>query len=381
MGWLFLAIGVLLIFAGLADVFFTVLHPDGFGFLSSRLYNGLFGSVRLLTLPMPRRFRAIGLSMAAPLMVPVTITVWIVLVLVGYAFVYYAGMSSENFNFSNPDLEPSFTEALYVSGTAISTLGFGDVTPTNGLYQALAISEALIGFGILTLAITYVVGIYGVLQQLGVTSAGLLHQASDTAEPLSILRPYFPDGEHRNIDSHIVTHHRSLVEIYEGLRRYPIVYYYHSRRAYRSLPYTFRMIGGVAGALRWGLPRGHLAGQAPWLLALHAGLDMVISYVEERFLSEHLKKAPAPVSFETFETAFEDDEEHSDPWLARFLEMQRYMQDLAQLEGTPALEESYERYKEWLPFAHRHRAFFEASARDLGYELYELDYSPGERLF
>ena len=381
MWWLFLAIGVLLIFAGLADVFFTVLHPDGFGFLSSRLYNGLFGSVRLLTLPMPRRFRALGLSMAAPLMVPVTITVWIVLVLAGYAFFYYAGMSSENFNFSNPDLEPSFTEALYVSGTAISTLGFGDVTPTSGLFQALAISEALIGFGILTLAITYVVGIYGVLQQLGVTSAGLLHQASDTAEPLSLLRPHFPDGEHRNIDSHIVTHHRSLVEIYEGLRRYPIVYYYHSHRAYRSLPYTFRMLGGVVGALRWGLPRGHLAGQAPWLLALHAGLDMVISYVEERFLSEHLKKAPAPVSFETFETTSEDDEEPSDPWLARFLEMQRYMQDLAQLEGPPALEESYERYKEWLPFAHRNRAFFEASARDLGCELYELDHSPGERLF
>jgi hypothetical protein len=141
------------------------------------------------------------------------------------------------------------------------------------------------------------------------------------------------------------------------------------------------MLGGVVGALRWGLPRGHLAGQAPWLLALHAGLDMVISYVEERFLSEHLKKAPAPVSFETFETTSEDDEEPLDPWLARFLEMQRYMQDLAQLEGPPALEESYERYKEWLPFAHRNRAFFEASARDLGYELYELDHSPGERLF
>ncbi len=122
MEWLFRAIGVSLVFAGIADVFFTVLHPDGFGFLSSRLYNGLFNSVRLLTRPMPRRFRALGLSMAAPLMVPITISVWIVLVLTGYAFVYYAGMSGGGFNFSNPDLEPSFGEALYISGTAISTL-------------------------------------------------------------------------------------------------------------------------------------------------------------------------------------------------------------------------------------------------------------------
>jgi hypothetical protein len=39
-----------------------------------------------------------------------------------------------------------------------------------------------------------------------------------------------------------MTFHRGLVELYEGIRRYP-VYYYHSRRAYRSLPYTFRMMG------------------------------------------------------------------------------------------------------------------------------------------
>jgi hypothetical protein len=318
MEWLYLVVGAALIFAGIADLFLTVLHPDGFGFLSSRLYSGLFGSMRTLTRPMPRRFRALVLSMAAPLMVPAAITVWISLVLTGYAFVYYAGMSWVSFNFSSPHLEPSFGEALYMSGTAISTLGFDDVTPMSAPYQALGVSEALIGFGILTLAITYVVGIYGVLQQLGVTAAGLFHQASDTAEPLSILKPHFLDGEPRDIESHIVTHHRSLVEIYEGLRRYPIVYYYHSRRAYRSLPYTFRMIGGVVGALRWGLPRGHPAGQAPWLPALHTGLDMMISYVDERFLSERIEKAPAPVSFETFEAALERDEKPSEPWWLAF---------------------------------------------------------------
>ena len=381
MEWLFLAIGVSLVFTGIADVFFTVLHPDGFGFLSSRLYSGLFGLARLLTRPLPRRLRALGLSMAAPLMVPVAITAWIVLVLVGYAFIYYAGMNGESFSFSNPGLEPSFGEALYVSGTAISTLGFGDVTPKSGLYQALAVSEALIGFGILTLAITYVVGIYGFLQQLGIAAAGLLHQAEDTAEPLSILRPHFPDGEPRDIESHVMTYHRSLVEIYEGLRRYPIVYYYHSRRAYRSLPYTFRMIGGVGGALRWGFPKGHPAGQAPWLPALHVGLDMMISYVDERFLSVPLERAPAPVSFETFEAALDGEEKTSDPWLVRFLEMQLYARDLARIEGLPDPKESYDRYEEWLPFAHRNRAFFEASAKDLGYELHELDRSPGERLF
>src|SRR3712207_5198235 len=142
MEWLLIPAGVLLILVGLLDVFFTVLHYDGFGFLSRRLYERLFEAVRLLTRPLPRRYRALGLSMAAPLMVPITITVWVVLVSSGYALIYYAGMSRGAF-FSLPgkQLDPSLMEALYLSGVAVSTLGFGDITPTSTLYQAVVVSE------------------------------------------------------------------------------------------------------------------------------------------------------------------------------------------------------------------------------------------------
>jgi hypothetical protein len=181
----------------------------------------------------------------------------------GYALIYLFGMRNGDFALSVGRLEPSLPEAFYFSGTAISTLGLGDITPTGGLYQALAVSEALIGFGILTLSITYVLGVYNVLQQLGVLSAGLYHQAQDTGDPWSILAPHFPGGEHRGLETHLMYLHQGLVEIYEGIRQYPIVYYYHSRHAYRSLPFAFRMVGGMAGALRWGLPEDHPASQTP----------------------------------------------------------------------------------------------------------------------
>ena len=225
MDWLLIPVGVFLIFAGILDVFFTVLHYDGFGFLSSRLYRMLYGLMRLLTRPLPRRYRALGLSMAAPLMVPATIVAWILLLSWGYACIYYKGMLDGDFSLSVPSLDSSFLQSLYFSGITISTLGLGDVTPTSGLYQVIALSEALNGFGILTLAITYVLGIYGVFQQLGVLAAGLYHQAQDTRDPLSILTPHFPGGQHRGLETHMMQLHRGLVEIYEGIRRYPIVYY------------------------------------------------------------------------------------------------------------------------------------------------------------
>jgi uncharacterized membrane protein YbaN (DUF454 family) len=98
MDWLLVPVGVFSISVGIMDVFFTVLHYDGFGLLSRRLYHRLYSSVRLLTRPLPHRYRAPGLSTAAPLMVPVTIVVWIILVSWGYAFIYYKGMLVGSFS-------------------------------------------------------------------------------------------------------------------------------------------------------------------------------------------------------------------------------------------------------------------------------------------
>ena len=381
MGWISTVAGLALIFIGLADVFFTVLHYDGFGFLSSRLYNNLFNVFRFVTRPMPPRYRALGLSLAAPLMVPVTITAWILVISFGYALVYYDSIDAKTFYFSSPGLEPTFLEALYLSGTAISTVGFGDITPQNTVYQLITISEALLGFGVLTLAITYVIGVYGVLQQLGVLAAGLHHQAQNTDNPWSILAPHFQGGEPVALDAHLMELHRALVELYEGVRRYPVVYYYHSRRAYRSVPYTFRTIGGATGALRWGLPSSHPATMTPWLPTLITGLLENIAFVERRFLSEPPGDAPDPISFEAFEKALAGETESPDWYSARFFEMQSWMHKLAHLEEPPDVKEAYGRYEEWLPYAYRVRTFFEASAKDLGYNLDELAQFPGERLF
>ena len=57
------------------------------------------------------------------------------------------------------------------------------------------------------------------------------------------------------------------------------------------------------------------------------------------------------------------------------------MRGLARAQDSADPEECYERYKEWLPFAHRNWTFFEATAEELGYRLHELDRNPGDRLF
>jgi len=50
--------------------------------------------------------------------------------------------------------------------------------------------------------------------------------------------------------------------------------------------------------------------------------------------------------------------------------------------GCDVVAHRYERcISEWLPFTHRTRTFYEGLARDLGYELHELEGGPGELIF
>ena len=120
--------------------------------------------------------------------------------------------------------------------------------------------------------------------------------------------------------------HRGLVEIYEGLRRYPIVYYYHHSRAYRSLPYTFRMIGGMAGALRWGLPKGHPGSQTPWLPTLITGQGTSSSTSRGASSPSAWKSRPTR-SRSSLRSRPRRGKKPSDPWLCRFLQINSFMHD------------------------------------------------------
>lgn len=380
MDWLWVLIGAGLIAIGLLDVFMTVLHYDGFGFLSNRLYRVTWNIVHWATGFSPKGFRAFILSLGAPLMIPLVIVMWVGMEILGFALLYYAGMNYENFTFG-AGLEPGFKEALYLSGVSISTIGFGDVTPSSGIYEFLAVLEALIGLGILTLSISYVLSVYQVLQRLSILAAGLHHQAADTGDPRSILVPHFPGGLARDLDNHLMALHQGLVAYYEGMRRYPIVYYFYSRRPYRSMTYAFHMIGELAAALRWGLPGSHPATQEPWLPALITGFEDITALIEERFVPYDTQRPPKPASFTAFKAAFKGDKNIEGAGLDRFLGLNYWMGSLAHLKEPATVEEAYDRYKEWFPFAYRADRFFKDTAGDLGYNLKELSRDPGEPLF
>ena len=100
-----------------------------------------------------------------PLALLGTVVLWTALVVVGWAVIYLPHMP-EAFNFGSslsPSRSSDVVSSLYVSAVAVTTLGLGDITPADPVLRLLTPLEALVGFVLLTAAISWILQIYPAL--------------------------------------------------------------------------------------------------------------------------------------------------------------------------------------------------------------------------
>jgi hypothetical protein len=359
------ALGAVLVAIGMVDVFLTVLHYDGSSLLARRVNRATWWTVRTATAPLPHRPRSYLRCLGAPLMIPATLAVWLSLLIVGFALLYQPGLRAGEFDIP-ADTEPGFLLALYTSIVTLSTLGYGDVTPTVPLFQVLAGLEALIGFALLTLAISYVLNVYSVLQHLSLLGAELQQQPADPGDPEGLLAAHVtaagPDGLGTRLDSL----RQRLLLYQEGLRRYPIVYYFRSREAARTLPSVIADLGQLVGALRWGLPMNHPAASNPYLLALLASLTAVAQMLLENRSARARDVSPERASPQALADAVRG-RPSSDPYVARFVAMTERIAKLAGVPNDEAEHDLYGRYCQWLCFTAVIDAVTDDVRNDLGH--------------
>jgi len=368
---LLVGVGSSLIVIGLVDVFSAVLHYDHRGVILPRLYQALWAALRAVARRVPERRRNYVRSLGLPLMILASVVQWLALEVVGYGLLYYDGFSRQAFLLGD-GLAPTLRTAMYTSGMTLSTLGFGDVTPVRFPYDVLAVSESLIGFAILTLTISYLIGVYGVLQALNTVIASLHHQGDSTDQVSSILAPHFPGGQPRELSTRLHDLHQGLLTYHEGLHRYPVVYYFVSERPFESMPSAFLLLGEVIGSLRFGLPASHAAACDPWLLALVNDYGEIRSYVDQRFGSPADADRPLTLSAADFAHDLAR-VEPVDPGVTRFLFVSESMHRLAGIPRSDPPAELYERYRDWLAFVRPATAFVRRATVELAGDLGTLD--------
>lgn len=216
MAWLSTGSGTTLILLILRDIFHTLGHPEGQGSISQfvlrtawRLFRRRGGKGRLARL-------------AGPLALLAAIAVWGGLAVIGWALLYWPAMPTGFTYASGPGMgvRRGFLDSLYLSMVTMSTLGFGDIVPTSAWLRIVTPLEALFGFALLTVAVSWVLQIYPALtrRRILATRLSVLRRADVVTtlhEPGSVLLPMLLE----NLSS-------AIIEAGIDLRQYSETYYF-----------------------------------------------------------------------------------------------------------------------------------------------------------
>src|SRR3712207_4749700 len=101
------------------------------------------------------------------------IVLWLALLTVGFALVYYPWLADPAVFASDNPIDPDFGTALYYSGVTLATLGYGDILPLVEPFRALAVVEALGGALTIAFGVAYVLAVYPALSQKRTVAAAL----------------------------------------------------------------------------------------------------------------------------------------------------------------------------------------------------------------
>lgn len=239
-------LGVVLIGTAVLDVFQTLFHPAGRGALSdwnAKLSWRIFRSIA------SRRPRI--LTYAGPAAILLIIVTWAALTWFGFALIYLPHLST-GFYFGQAPPEGSphsgILEAMSLSIGALITLSEGAYAKLHWL-QLLRGAEAVMGFGLLTASVSWLLSIYPVLESRRAVAqaATLLHNA-ELENRLDLIRDVSDKAQEWLFDIG-----QEMATLRNQMAQFPITYYFDMNESETAL----------AGALSYLYELSQRASRAP----------------------------------------------------------------------------------------------------------------------
>ena len=177
--------------------------------------------------------RRVRLSLAGPVAFVTVIATWAWLLVLGWALVFWPHVpGSFRFDAGIDAGGSDFVHALNVSLVTLTTLGFGDITPTSDTLRLILPLEALLGFGLLSASISWLISIYPALSRRRSLAYEIsLLRVAEAEDDLSLdaLTPDVAERLLAELTSRLVAVERDLVH-------FPISYYFSAADPRFSLP-------------------------------------------------------------------------------------------------------------------------------------------------
>jgi hypothetical protein len=218
--WAVATAGVVLMGLAVVDLFLTALHPDVDGPMARNVQRGVWRV--LVAGDRRRRQRRRLMALAGPLMMALTFLAWLAALVLGFALAIWPFLA-DAFK-SEPELGSlGFLDALYFSGSAISTLGFGDVTPVSRPQQLLTVVASLSGFSMLTGIVAYLLEVLGSLHNRVRLAMRVGEDTDGRHDGVEVLATWLADEELGDVRQRLEKWADLLRDTQDEMHRFPLV--------------------------------------------------------------------------------------------------------------------------------------------------------------
>jgi hypothetical protein len=244
------AVGAAIVLFAIREMFHDLFHPSRSGALSDWVASGTFRFFRRWPRMLPT---------AGPLALSLSISLWVMLLVVGFALIYWAVFPAA-YQFQSPPPPGGWAGwwwSFYYSLEMLTTLGLGDIQALPTWLKVLSACHTLIGFSLITASITWIVLVFPALGRIRTLARKAI--TLNDAE-LSTGVPVVSAGMHVVVAGLA----EQTIQCRVDLVHFPILFYFAADDARASLPHALfalmRFAGEGEGAGRDDLVRLSAAG-------------------------------------------------------------------------------------------------------------------------
>jgi len=218
------------------DIYATILRATKHsGPFSTSLNRVLWWIATRSTQMLDRRRRHRILSIIGPLLMPLIIAFFILMLFTGFALLYMPRMDTD-FKIDAAAHGNSIFQAFYFSGVTFLTIGYGDILPISGVTRVLALIEGAAGIAIFSLSITYLLTVYRALERKRTVALKFYHQARQGADISGFISSHFARGRFHSLTESLREATRDLQELLESHLEHPVIHYFHPPEVYKGFP-------------------------------------------------------------------------------------------------------------------------------------------------
>ena len=242
--FLYLLVGVGLLLITTIDVFWTILWTNGgAGLLTSPLMKGTWRGLRTVDSQQSR-----VLTLSGPLILSLTLTMWVVLLWAGWTFLFASDANALGYT-RGPGPVRWVGRGYFVAYTMF-TMGNGDFSPTGPIWRIVTGLTNASGMILITLIVTYVISVLRAVvnKQSFASSVMGVGETSET-----FVRSGWDGDDLRQHDLPLESFASSLSTLASQHKAYPILHYYRGGRRQYATPVAVAVFDDALTIFRFGI--------------------------------------------------------------------------------------------------------------------------------